>query len=204
MAFAGRVAHGDCAGQLAITATSDEVSELRDHLNAMTRDLGARDAERATAAAREAALRGDLQAASRDAAMAEVATGVLHDVGDVLDSLNVAATGIADRLRTSRSEALSRAVALYADHPGGLAGFLASAGGAPLPGYFAALATALVDENARLREEIAAVLGHVDRLKTIVTQHAQQAQQADAPVSDVRERVELAVVVDDAARARAA
>jgi C4-dicarboxylate-specific signal transduction histidine kinase len=193
MEFSGRVAHGDFTRQLATTATSDEVGELRDHLNAMTRDLAARDAERAATAEREAAMQRDLVVASRYAGMAEVATGVLHNVGNVLNSLNVAATVIADRLRASRSEALGRAVALYADHPGGLAGFLASDRGAPLPGYLAALSSALVDENARLRDEIAAVLGHVDHIKTIVA-----TQQAYARVSDVRERVELASVIDDA------
>jgi C4-dicarboxylate-specific signal transduction histidine kinase len=195
MEFAGRVSHGDFAGELAATTTSDEVAELRDHLNAMTRDLAAREAERVATAAREAGMQRGLVTASRLAGMAEVAIGVLHNVGNVLNSLNVSTTVIAEQLRTSRGEALSRAVALYANYPGGLAGFLTSERGAMLPGYFDALATALVAENALLRTEVAAVVGHVDHIRTIVA-----TQQAFARPSGVREHVELAAVVEDALR----
>ena len=42
--------------------------------------------------------------------MAEVATGVLHNVGNVLNSINVSATLVAERLRKSKVQELSRAV----------------------------------------------------------------------------------------------
>ena len=40
---------------------------------------------------------------SRQAGMAEVATGVLHNVGNVLNSVNVSAIMLADRLRRSQN-----------------------------------------------------------------------------------------------------
>ena len=49
----------------------------------------------------------DSRDASRRAGMAEVATGVLHNVGNVLNSLNVSATVIASGLRQSKSESLA-------------------------------------------------------------------------------------------------
>ena len=49
---------------------------------------------------------------SRQAGMAEVATSVLHNVGNVLNSVNVSSSLIADKVRTSRAPSLAKAVAL--------------------------------------------------------------------------------------------
>src|SRR5690606_12404172 len=70
--------------------------------------------------------RRDLVEASRKAGMAEVATGVLHNVGNVLTSLNVSANVIATRLHQSKAESLVRVSALLDEHAGDLADFLSS------------------------------------------------------------------------------
>jgi phosphoglycerate-specific signal transduction histidine kinase len=44
----------------------------------------------------------ELLVASRQAGMAEVATSVLHNVGNVLNSVNVSSTLVADNLKKSR------------------------------------------------------------------------------------------------------
>ncbi|MFO1488480.1 MAG: PAS domain-containing protein [Verrucomicrobiota bacterium] len=49
---------------------------------------------------------------SRQAGMAEVATGVLHNVGNVLNSVNVSSTLVIESLRKSRVHNLAKAVAL--------------------------------------------------------------------------------------------
>ena len=48
--------------------------------------------------------------------MAEVATGVLHNVGNVLNSINVSATLVADRLCNSKLFELNRAMELINQH----------------------------------------------------------------------------------------
>src|SRR5947209_8859642 len=48
-----------------------------------------------------------LMALSREAGMAEVATGILHNVGNVLNSVNVSATIVANKVRDSRVSRLS-------------------------------------------------------------------------------------------------
>ena len=60
-------------------------------------------AERKRAEEEVEALHNQLVEASRHAGMAEVATGVLHNVGNVLNSVNVSSTLLADRLRKSRA-----------------------------------------------------------------------------------------------------
>src|SRR5439155_8009197 len=61
---------------------------------------------------------------SRSAGMADVATGVLHNVGNVLNSVSVAATVVGDRLRRSKVATLRRATAMLREQNGGLADFL--------------------------------------------------------------------------------
>jgi len=53
-----------------------------------------------------------------------VATGVLHNVGNVLNSVNVSCTLLMDQLRESRVANLAKVADLMAEPEGGLAGFL--------------------------------------------------------------------------------
>ncbi len=64
--------------------------------------------------------------ASRQAGMAEVATGVLHNVGNVLNSVNVSATLVVDSVSNSRAASLAKVVALLREHEADLGGFLTS------------------------------------------------------------------------------
>ena len=56
--------------------------------------------------------------------MAEIATGVLHNVGNVLNSVNVSATLIAERLTQSKTDNLAKAAGLLEEQNGSLASFL--------------------------------------------------------------------------------
>ena len=62
------------------------------------------------------ALNRDLVKASRSAGMAEVATGVLHNVGNVLNSVNVSAGLVADRLRASKADGVAKLARLCKEH----------------------------------------------------------------------------------------
>ena len=61
-----------------------------------------------------------LMLASRQAGMAEVATGVLHNVGNVLNSVNVSATLLRDQVRQSETLALLKAADLLQQRNGDL------------------------------------------------------------------------------------
>jgi len=50
--------------------------------------------------------------------MAEVATGVLHNVGNVLNSVSVSATLVNDRMRRSKAGNLRRAAAMLREQNG--------------------------------------------------------------------------------------
>jgi signal transduction histidine kinase len=185
MAFSRKVAGGELAERLAID-THGELRELADHLNAMTADLEARDTRTKT-------LQREIVTMSRVAGMAEVATGVLHNVGNVLNSLNVSVSVVGEQLRSSKVMSLGKTIEMFESHPGGLSGFLATDRGKLLPSYLSAVARRLLEENSQAQRELASVVGNVDHIKTIV-----MTQQRYAQPSGVDEALDLTALVDDA------
>ncbi len=144
--------------------------------------------ERHIAELKVAALNKDLIDASRKAGMAEVATSVLHNVGNVLNSVNVSSQLLAERIKQLRIGGL-----------GGLAGALKG----PLPddkrqqiaAYVEKLAEHLVGEQQRCLDELSAVHKHIEHIKTVVSM-----QQAFGRAAGVRESLELPALVEDAAQ----
>ena len=137
---------------------------------------------------------------SRQAGMAEVATGVLHNVGNVLNSVNVSAILLADRLKGSKAPNVAKAAALMREHAGDLGEFLTlDAKGRRLPGYLEQLAECLVEEQTSLLKELASLTHNVEHIKNIVAM-----QQSYARVAGVSETVQPADLVEDALRINAA
>ena len=94
----------------ATKVVDDEVGSFTDSFNSMLDQIQTRDtallheiAERKRAEEELQRTQQQLIDASRQAGMAEVATGVLHNVGNVLNSVNVSATLIAERLGQART-----------------------------------------------------------------------------------------------------
>jgi len=143
-----------------------------------------------------AAAQRELVDASRRAGMAEIATDVLHNVGNVLNSINVSTGLIGDKLRESMISGLDKAVALMQAHADDLGTFLAQdEKGKRLPDFLAALAEHLARERTALLQELQALTANVDHVKNIV-----RVQQSYAGVSGAVETVALADVVEDAVR----
>ena len=92
---------------------------------------------------------------SRQAGMAEVATGVLHNVGNVLNSVNVSAMLIADRLSKSRVAHLAQGRGAAAGARGGSRRVSSPSDpkGKKLPAFIASLAERLGAEQAELLRE---------------------------------------------------
>ncbi len=146
------------------------------------------------AAAELEATHAKLMEASRQAGMAEVATGVLHNVGNVLNSVNVSSTIINDRVCGSQVASLTRVAALLREKGEGLPAFLADdPRGKVLPALITSLADALVAEQSTLKNELEALTRNIAHIKTIVAM-----QQDYAKVSGVMEPLEVAALVSDA------
>jgi len=138
----------------------------------------------------------ELVNASRQAGMAEVATSVLHNVGNVLNSVNVSTTLILETLRKSRLGNLGRLAAMIREHQDDLAAFFTTdPKGIQLPGYFSRLAEHLTAEQTEMLKEVELTRQHVEHIKDIVTM-----QQSYAKVSGVVEKVAVVDLVEDALR----
>jgi PAS domain S-box-containing protein len=131
---------------------------------------------------------------SRQAGMAELATGVLHNVGNVLNSVNVAARLLSDQLKHSAIPRLAQASALLQDHASDLGAFLTThAQGQHFPRFFHQLAHKLEAERVAWLEEVEGLMHNVEHIKEIVS-----LQQSYARVSGMRERLDLLTLLEDA------
>ncbi len=155
--------------------------------------------ERKRAEAELEKARQQLLEASRLAGMAEVATGVLHNVGNVLNSVNVSATLVSDRVRQSKVAGLHKAAALLQQQRGQLTAFLtADPKGKALPDYFIKLSEHLSVEQSELLRELQSLTQNIEHIKEIVAM-----QQSYAKVSGCLEPMPPAPLVEDALRINA-
>jgi ligand-binding sensor domain-containing protein/signal transduction histidine kinase len=134
--------------------------------------------------------------ASRQAGMAEVATGVLHNVGNVLNSVNVSAAVLEQKLGASKIPSVSRVAALLEEHGGDLAAFLTNdPRGRQIPAFLNVLSNHLAEEQNSLAQELAALRRHLDHINEVVAM-----QQNYAKVIGVSETFSAVEVFEDALR----
>lgn len=150
--------------------------------------------EQKLAAAKLDKLNKQLLETSREAGMAEVATGVLHNVGNILNSVNVSTTLIREKLRGSEVASLIKLGCLLQQHEADLPGFLtADPKGKLVPRFIIQLADHLGAERLLLQQEQDQLTRNIEHIKEIVAM-----QQNYARVSGILERVAIANLVDDA------
>jgi signal transduction histidine kinase len=137
---------------------------------------------------------------SRQAGMAEVATGVLHNVGNVLNSVSVSATLVGDRLKQSKVVNLHRATHMLNEQKARLTEFLTNdPKGKLLPDYLATAAQHLLTEQTEMLAEMQSVAKNIEHIKEIVAM-----QQNFAKVAGTHENLPIAGLVEDALRINAA
>jgi PAS domain S-box-containing protein len=133
---------------------------------------------------------------SRQAGMAEVATNVLHNVGNVLNSVNVSATLVVDSVKKSKAANLAKVVAMLREHEHDLGTFITSdAKGKQLPAYLDQLSELLVADQKAIVQELDLLVKNIEHIKDIVTM-----QQSYARVSGVKETINLRELVEDSLR----
>jgi PAS domain S-box-containing protein len=155
--------------------------------------------ERKQAEARLEKMHRELLDISRQAGMAEVAAAVLHNVGNVLNSVNVASNCVATSLRNSKATSLVRVAAMLREHEADLGAFFSTdARARQLPGFLAQLADHLAGERATALGELEHLQKNIEHIKEIVAR-----QQSYAKVSGLTETVQIADLVEDTLRMNA-
>ena len=138
----------------------------------------------------------ELVMASRLAGMAEVATGVLHNVGNVLNGVNVLASLIVTHVQKSKVSSVSKLASLFGEHRHDLGTFMTeNANGQQISGYVERLAGHLADEQSSLLEKVKTITDNVQHIKEIVAM-----QQSYARIGGVLEQISLQDIVEDSLR----
>jgi len=134
--------------------------------------------------------------ASRRGGMAEIATNVLHNVGNVLNSVNVSYSVISDNVRKSHVSSVTKIATLLDDHGSDLADFFTcNPTGLKLPDFLGKLAGRLMEEQTEVLRELQLLGKNIDHIKEIVAM-----QQSYAKVSGVTEIVNVTDLVEDSLR----
>ncbi|MFZ0827095.1 MAG: ATP-binding protein [Verrucomicrobiia bacterium] len=178
--------------------TANDQLEIR--VDVRTRELQDQVTAKERAHTELAQAQRSLMLASRQAGMAEVATGVLHNVGNVLNSVNVSATLLRDQIRKSEIPTLLKTAELIKQKDGDLAAFLTSdPKGKLMPELISQIAGQLQKEQENTSREVDQLAKNIDHIKDIVAM-----QQSYARVAGVVEEVSLAGLVEDAIQINAA
>ncbi len=136
---------------------------------------------------------------ARRAGMAEIATGVLHNVGNVLNSVNVSASLVAESVRKSKVGNVERVAKMLTENEAKLGEFLANdPKGKQVPAFLRTLATHLQEEQTRVLKELESLAQSVEHVKTIIAM-----QQNYAKVTGIHETMSVVDVVEDALRLNA-
>jgi signal transduction histidine kinase len=169
------------AGQLAVSLFNAQLYQsLEERVQARTRELQETQAE--------------LVATARRAGKAEIANNVLHNVGNVLNSVTVSASVVRRALRDMHSEGLARVVTMLNDHSQDLASYLAQEGrGGALLNYLNELAQSQVQASRQTESDMDRLMLGIEHIAHIVA-----AQQSNAGISSMIEAARPQELVEEA------
>jgi NO-binding membrane sensor protein with MHYT domain len=132
--------------------------------------------------------------AARQIGMAEVAVSVLHNVGNVLNSLYVSSNLVAEKIKKSKLTELNSLNQLLSEHKNDLAKFLTEdARGAKIPTFVNAINEYWQTEQAEMTEEMERVLSNLQHIKEIIT-----VQQGLSKSANLEQVVDLDALMDEA------
>jgi two-component system, NtrC family, sensor kinase len=171
--------------------------DLRARLNLVRRDeigMLAREFDRMVSNLGE--YRAQLVGMARQAGMAEVATDVLHNVGNVLNSVNTSADVVTQKLQHSEVPSLGLAANMITEHREDLPQFLTQdERGQQLPAFLCEISTFLGQEQEAMLGEMKSLNTSLEHIRRVV-----EMQQNLAKHQPVLETVNPAEVVEEALR----
>jgi two-component system, NtrC family, sensor kinase len=181
-------------GQDELTAVCSSYNRMADEISQRTGELSASISEMVRIQQEKNELNRQMVVTARQAGMADIATGVLHNVGNVLNSVNISAGVLLDKVIGSKGVRVQDVAQLLADNEANLPAFFASdERGKRLPGYLVKLADSLTSERKAMTGEVRELIENVTHIKQIIAQ-----QQSLSKLGGLNEIFPLAKVVEDA------
>lgn len=130
--------------------------------------------------------------AAHEAGKAEIAKSVLHNIGNVLTSLNVSAKLHVEKLAASRGGNLGKAARLLKENEAHLAKFIKeSPQGRRLPSYLISVSEHLAEESRQLYMDAMGMVQHIEHMRDVIA-----LQQVHGRASQIEEAVDLAGLFD--------
>lgn len=155
------VARGDFDARVALEG-EDEFAELGRNFDKMVAELDASLKARETAAVEARAL-------AREAGIAQITTGVLHNIGNALNSVNISLELVAESGIDTRLVRLAQVGQMLAAHEQDLGRFLSEdPKGSKLPRYLAVLAPELERDAGTFKEEVGRLRERVEHVIKIL------------------------------------
>ena len=137
---------------------------------------------------------------AHQAGRAEIATSILHNVGNVLNSVNVSLASMIEIVDRSRLPLLAKTAGLLEAHLADMAGFFTKdPRGKQVPALVIALAKDLTEEQKTFQTELELLAKNIEHIKVIIS-----VQQTHAKASRLTEALDIAEVMEDAVRVNAA
>lgn len=132
--------------------------------------------------------------AAHKSGMAEMATGVLHNIGNILNSVNLSGEEIARFTKQSKVSGLIKANEILAEHKDELATFLSQdPKGQKLPDYYIKLGNILSQEIQSIADETESLLNKTTMMKEVIA-----TQQSYAKQGFHSEMINLNTLIEDA------
>jgi two-component system, NtrC family, sensor kinase len=185
--------------------SNDELGELTDAFNTMLRQIQDRDEKLATSrddleekvVQRTFELQStqkDLMEAARQAGMAEVASDVLHNVGNVLNSVGIACAVALEKTQSSKIRNIEKTAQLLASHTDKIAEFMSNdPRGRKLPEYLSQLSRHLITEQQDVISVLKEIEKHVVHITTIIS-----VQQSTSRGNSMLEQIGIEEIISDA------
>jgi signal transduction histidine kinase len=146
-----------------------KILEQNQTLDKTNRSLQSEIIERQRAEVEREEMHKQLAVASRRAGMADVASTVLHNVGNVLNSVNVSVSTIAAKLRQSPIGDVGAIAAMLQEQGQNVGHFLVNDDrGKQIPAYLAMLAESVKGHHGAVQKELDSLRQNIDHIKHIV------------------------------------
>ena len=127
------------------------------------------------------------------AGMAEIASGILHNVGNVLNSVKVSSQVLMEKIKSSKVNNLTKVLALVDEHSKDIGTYITSdEKGKMLPEYLIKVGTTLKEEQSNSLKELSALHKGINHIEEIIA-----VQQSYAGVSGLIEKVALSEMMED-------
>lgn len=147
--------------------------------------------------------RAQLVGMARQAGMAEVATDVLHNVGNVLNSVNTSAGVVTEKLQNSEIPSLGLAADMITEHQKDLPAFLTEdERGRQLPEFLREISTFLGQEHTAMLGEMKSLNASLEHIRQVVEMQQNLAQhkpllEAVSPADILAEALRLSMPAFD-------